>query len=158
MAASRVEHVRPYGARDGFSRQVQALVAAHKEAVVADLTQPENTRAWLETLMAGVRAKDRTCVNLYAKVTGLAEVQDALVQEFLARVGAATLDAVEEKLQRIQDAATLSAEQRAAACADYLELFLNKYPEQRQQIVRRLGGQVEVRSDSYARVVGDGPS
>lgn len=157
LAVSRAEHVRPYGARDAFSRQVQNIVAAHKEAVVADLTQPENTRDWLDTLMAGVRAKDRTCINLYAKVTGLAEVQDALVQEFLARVGAVTLDAVEEKLQRIQDAATLTAEQRAAACAEYLELFLNKYPEQRQQIVRRLGGMVEVKSDSFARVIGDGP-
>lgn len=157
LAQSQAVHTRPYGARDAFARAVHGLVAAHKEAVVADLTTPENTRAWLETLMAGVRAKDRTCVNLYAKVTGLAEVQDALVAEFLARVGAATLDHVEEKLQRIQDAATLTAEQRAAACAEYLELFLNKYPEQRQQIVRRLGGMVEVRSDSFARVVPDGP-
>ena len=157
LQRSVVEHTRPYGARDAFSRQVYALVGAHKASVVEHLTKPEHASAWLDTLMAGVKAKDRTCVNLYAKVTGLAEVQDALVQEFLARVGVATLEAVEDKLQRIQDAATLSAEQRASACAEYLELFLNKYPEQRSQIVRRLGGMVEVRSDSFAKVIPDGP-
>lgn len=153
LARSAAEHVRPYGARDAFSRRVYALVGAHKASVVEHLTQPEHAREWLDTLMAGVRAKDRTCIRLYADVTGLAEVQDALVAEFLARVGVATLEAVEEKLERVRDASVMTAEQRAAACAEYLELYLNKYPEQRRLIVSRLGGQVEVRSDSFAKVV-----
>ena len=52
-----------------------------------------------------------------------------------------------------KDHASVTPEQRAAICADYLELYVNANPGERVAFVRRLGGDVVQRSDSVAQVL-----
>lgn len=157
LAASRTEHTVPYGARDQFARNVQRLVAESRDWMLEQFNSPENVRMYVEAVTEGARKKDRTCIRMLHEIYDLAGVKENMVLQFLARVGAASLEEAEARLDRVKGAAEMDAHQRFAAVMDYAELYLNKHPEHRVAAVRRLGGQVEVRSDSYAKVVSDGP-
>lgn len=157
LAASRVEHTVPYGARDAFARNVQRLVAESRDWMLEQFNSPENVRMYVEAVTEGARKKDRTCIRMLHEIYDLAGVKESMVLQFLARVGAASLEEAESRLERVRGAAEMDAHQRFAAVMDYAEMYLNKHPEHRVAAVRRLGGQVEVRSDSFARVVNDGP-
>lgn len=149
-------HTVPYGARDAFARQVQALVADNKNAMLEELNRPENVRAYLDAVTEGARKKDRTCIRMLHEIYDLAGVKQNMVMEFLARVGMATLEDAEAKLQRVKDAQTMDAHQRASACADYLSRYFDAHPERKGTIIRRFGAEVPVTSESFA-VVENGP-
>ena len=156
MAAQPGEQTRPYGARDAFARQVQELVADNKNAMLSDIHRPENVRAYLDAISEGAKRKDRTCIRMLHEIYDLAGVKNSLVMEFLARVGLTTLEEAESRIARIKDAQTMDAHQRAAACADYLSKYFDKYPGQKAVVARRFGVEVPVTSESYA-VVSDEP-
>lgn len=153
LASQPGEQTRPYGARDAFARQVQLLVADNRNKMLAEFNSPENVKAYLDAVTEGAKRKDRTCIRMLHEIYDLAGVKNAMVMEFLARVGLSTLEEVEGKIARIKDAQTMDARQRATACVEYLEKFLNANPSERGMFVRRLGGEVPVTSDSYATVV-----
>ena len=159
LAAGRImpdgtagEHTVPYGARDQFARQVQALVADNKNAMLAELNKPEVVRSYLEAIEAGAKRKDRTCIRMLHEIYDLAGVKNGLVMAFLARVGAESLEEVEVKVNRVKDAQAMDPHQRAAACADYLDKYFSRHPEMKSQVVRRFGVELPVTSDSFAVV------
>ena len=158
MAGQPLEQTRPYGARDAFARTVQFLVADNKNAMLEELNRPENVRAYLDAVTEGARRKDRTCIRMLHEIYDLAGMKQNMVMEFLARVGMATLEDAENKLQRVKDAQTMDAHQRAAACADYMGKYFDAHPERKGQILRRFGVEVPMSEGSYAVVQNaDGP-
>lgn len=155
LAASGREHVAPYGARDKFSRGVQALVARTGDDIRSALADPETVKDYLDALRAGLKARDRTCIINYGKVMKLVDAERTVIVEVLHQLGMDSVEELERVVGRHKDAARISPEQRAAVCGDYLELYLNAHPEERQAFVRRLGGEVPVTSASYAIVKED---
>jgi hypothetical protein len=55
--------------------------------------------------------------------------------------------------ETFRDHSNVTPEQRAAVCADYLEMYVNAHPAEREAFVRRLGGEVVQRSDSFGEVL-----
>ena len=168
---SRGEHTVAYGARnafkqdvrtllsgvskDGYSRGVQELVAQAKEYMTEAIYQPENVQLYLDAITEGARKKDKTCVRMLHEIYDLAEMKNRLVMEFLARVGMQSLDEVEAKFDRVKNAQEMDAHQRAGACAEYLTKYFDRHPGERAAVMRRMGVEVPLTSESFAVVAED---
>lgn len=152
-----VKHDRPFGARDGFSRGVMAMVAAAGDEVKARIaSDPEMAEWYWAALRQGVKLGDSTSLQLYTKILKLVDEEKQVVVTVLHQLGMSSMEELERLVEVHREGADVTPEQRAAVCADYLELYLNAHPVERRAIVRRLGGEVAVRSDSYATVEGEG--
>ena len=147
--ARGVEHAVPIGARNDFSRSVYALVAQAGEDVREDLAKPENVRAYLDSLMSGVKGRDRTCMRLYAQVMKLVDAEKELILMVLRDSGMASMDELSALVASHREAAGVSAEQRFAVCMEYAGIYLDSHPEARVGAIRLLGGEV-----AQAEVVG----
>lgn len=147
----------PTGSRDRFARNVMALVSTTGDKIKAWIAQDEElARDYYEALKEGVRQRDRTMVRLYSEVMKLVGEERSVVVTVLHQLGVPTMDELERMVQTHKDAEGVTSEQRAAICADYLELYLNTNPQERAAYVRRFGGEVPLRSDSYAVVADHG--
>lgn len=153
----KVKHVRPFGARDAFSRGVMALVAVQGESLLKRVADDkEMADGWLAALKKGVLMGDTTCMALYGKIMKLAGEEQKEVHHFLHSIGMNSVDEVRAMAETFRDHADVTPEQRAAVCADYLEMYVNANPAERAAFVRRLGGEVVQRSDSFVEVLGVG--
>lgn len=163
-----VIHMTAFGARDRYSRKVMRLVAAQGEldarakAIVeaggAELKiviaeDKELQKAYWNALREGVKLGDRTCLELYTRILKLADQEKTVVVTILHQLGMQSMEDLERMVRTHKDMEGVTPEQRASACADYLELYLNANPGERLMFVRRFGGEVPVTSDSYAQVV-----
>lgn len=150
------KHVRPFGARDKFSRGVMALVAHAGEEVKKRIAEDsELANFYWAALRNGVKLGDTTCLQLYTKILKLVDEEKQVVVTVLHQLGMSSMDELERMVETHRESADVTPEHRAAVCADYLELYLNAHPVERQTFVRRLGGEVVVRSDSFATVEGE---
>lgn len=150
------KHVRPFGARDKFSRGVMALVAHAGDEVKKRIAEDsELANFYWAALRNGVKLGDTTCLQLYTKILKLVDEEKQVVVTVLHQLGMSSMDELERMVETHRESADVTPEHRAAVCADYLELYLNAHPVERQAFVRRLGGEVVVRSDSFARVEPD---
>ena len=149
-----IKHVRPFGARDAFSRGVMALVATQGESLLKRVAQDqEMADGWMAALKKGVLLGDSTCMALYGKIMKLAGEEQKEVHHFLHSIGMQTVDEVRAMAETFRDHSNVTPEQRAAVCADYLEMYVNAHPAEREAFVRRLGGEVVQRSDSFGEVL-----
>lgn len=150
------KHVRPFGARDKFSRGVMALVAHAGDEVKKRIAEDsELANFYWAALRNGVKLGDTTCLQLYTKILKLVDEEKQVVVTVLHQLGMSSMDELERMVETHRESADVTPEHRAAVCADYLELYLNAHPVERQSFVRRLGGEVVVRSDSFATVEGN---
>lgn len=150
------KHVRPFGARDKFSRGVMALVAHAGDEVKKRIAEDsELANFYWAALRNGVKLGDTTCLQLYTKILKLVDEEKQVVVTVLHQLGMSSMDELERMVETHRESADVTPEHRAAVCADYLELYLNAHPVERQAFVRRLGGEVVVRSDSFATVEPD---
>jgi len=150
----KIKHTRPFGARDAFSRGVMALVATQGESLLRRVADDqEMADGWLAALKKGVLLGDSTCMALYGKIMKLAGEEQKEVHHFLHSIGMNSVDEVKQMAETFRDHAGVTPEQRAAVCADYLEMYVNAHPVEREAFVRRLGGEVVQRSDSYGEVL-----
>ena len=148
-------HVRPFGARDKFSRGVMALVAHAGDEVKKRIAEDRDlANFYWAALRNGVRLGDTTCLQLYTKILKLVDEEKQVVVTVLHQLGMSSMEELERLVEVHREGAEVTPEQRAAVCADYLELYLNAHPVERSAVIRRLGGEVVVRSDSYAVVEG----
>lgn len=153
LAASGRNHVRPYGARDKFSRGVMSLVAQAGDEVKARIaTDGELAEYYWAALRQGVKLGDSTCLQMYTKILKLVDEEKQVVVTVLHQLGMSSMEELERMVETHKESAEVTPEQRAAVCADYLELYLNAHPSERSSFVRRFGGEVPVRSDSFAVV------
>jgi len=150
-----IKHTRPFGARDAFSRGVMALVAVKGEGLLRRVAEDQEMADWwMAALRKGVQLGDATCMSLYGKLMKLAGEEQKEVHHFLHSIGMQSVDEVRAMAETFRDHADVTPEQRAAVCADYLEMYVNANPVEREAFVRRLGGEVVQRSDSYVEVLG----
>lgn len=149
------KYVKPYGARDGFSRAVMGLVATQRDNVKALIAEDvEMANDFWQALRHGVKLGDKTCLELYAKILKLVDEERQVVVMVLQQLGMSSMEELERMVEVHKDHANITPEQRAAVCGDYLEMYLNAHPVERSAFIRRFGGEVVVRSDSFAEVVG----
>lgn len=148
-------HARPFGARDKFSRGVMALVATARDDIKMAIAEDKELQGWFwAALRNGVKLGDSTCVRLYSDILKLVDQEKQVVVTVLHQLGMSSMEELERMVETHRESEQVSPEHRAAVCGDYLELYLNAHPAERSAFVRRLGGEVPVRSDSFATVVG----
>ena len=151
----KVKHVRPFGARDAFSRGVMALVATAGDEVKKKIAEDrEMADFYWNALRRGVQLGDSTSMQLYTKILKLVDEEKQVVVHVLHQLGMSSMDELQRMVETHRDHANVTPEQRAAVCADYLEMYVNANPAERGAFVRRLGGEVVQRSDSAVEVLG----
>lgn len=149
----------PVGARDKFSRNVMELVAVSGDTLKAMLASDEELMLdYFNALKQGAKVGDRTAMNILNRLFKTGMEEQAVVVTVLHQLGLSSMEELERLVQSHKDVEGVTPEQRAAVCMEYMELYLNANPGERAAAVRRLGGEVVVRSDSYAVVAADLPS
>ena len=135
---------RPVGARRDLTERARALVAVAGDTVREELCQPNVVKEFCDTIRYGSSREvmDRTCLNIQAQVYRLLGEERKLVVEFCHSLGVST----EQELRAYVDAARsvegASEHDTAERVTAYLEKYLDRNPQMRVAIVRRLGGQV----------------
>jgi len=151
----RIRHVRPFGARDKFSRGVMALVAQAGDEVKARIAADKELAGWYwSALRKGVQLGDSTSLQLYTKILKLVDEEKQVVVMVLQQLGMSNMEELERLVETHRDHAGVTPEQRASICMDFVEMWVNANPGDRGAFVRRLGGEMVQRSDSMAEVLG----
>jgi len=139
----REEGVTPLGSRREFTERVRGLVAESGDRVREDFAAEDVVRDYCEAIRSGIKARDRTALNLYAQIMKLGEERRITV-EFIHSLGAKSEDELRRMVEAVkaaEGADVLDGVERAAA---YLEAALQIHPEHRQAVVLRLGGVVPI--------------
>lgn len=138
------DDLTPVGARREFTNRVRALVETAGNQALEALAAPDAVSEYVDAIRAGVRARDRTALHIYAKQMKMIDQDKTITLEFYHRFGVKG----EDELKRYVDAARsvegAGPHDGAERCVAYLEAYLNAFPEQRGPAVKRLGGYVPV--------------
>ena len=134
----------PMGLRKDFTAQVTELVALRGDELREAFSAEESVRAYYDAIMAGVRARDRTCIIQYGKVMKLVDNEVRVLHEFVARTGAKSEAELIRGFQTAKGVEDLSPHEGAEKCVTWLEMYFNAYPDQRPSALKRLGGYVPV--------------
>lgn len=132
------------GKRREYAAQVRELVERAGDTVRAGLAGEETVREYVEAIKAGVRARSRTEMRLYAEVMKLLGEERKLVVEFVHSLGASgesELRRIVEAYKSAGEADTLTAIERMTTA---LEAMLPMHEEHRGMVIRRLGGYLPV--------------
>ena len=136
--------VTPVGARKEFTERVRGLVQQSGDRVREDFAASDVVRDYCDAIRAGIKARDRTSLNLYAQIMKLVGEERRITVEFIHSLGAKSEDELRRMVEAVkaaEGADVLDGVERAAA---YLEAALQIHPEHRQAVVLRLGGVVPV--------------
>jgi len=141
-AQNRNTEVTPLGSRREFTERVRGLVAESGDRVREDFAAEDVVRDYCEAIRSGIKARDRTALNLYAQTMKLVGEERRITVEFIHSLGASSEDELRRMVEAVkaaEGADVLDGVERAAA---YLEAALQIHPEHRQAVVLRLGGVV----------------
>lgn len=132
----------PMGARREFTARVRALVAEAGDVAREGLARPEVVSDYVATIHRGVKAGDRTALRLYSEVMKLVGEERRITVEFIHSLGARSEGELRKYVEAAKSVEGAGPHDGAARCVDYLEAYLNLYPDQRASMVKRLGGLV----------------
>ena len=152
MLDKDVEHARPLGARNAFSRMALALVEAAGDEIRTTIAGPEYKQAFCTSVLAGLRVGDRTVMNMYPRLLKMVDEEKQLIIALWDNLGVSGHDEARRKIEMAQSVEGMGPHDGADRCLEYLSAYLSAYPDRRHAIVRRLGGVTEVLSSDY-RVV-----
>ena len=136
--------VRPYGARNRFTDMAKKLVADCGDVVRAELAQPSVAKLFCDSIKAGLVARDRTAMHLYATIMRLVGEQRMIVVEFVAGLGVKSEDELRKLIGMAKSVEGVGPHDGAERCVSYLEAYFNAFPEQRSAALKRLGGYIPV--------------
>jgi len=136
--------VVPFGARNQFTARVRELVDAAGDQTAEELAAPENVKRWVSSLMKGVDVRDRTCMNLYAKVLRMVDNGEELLANVLRRLGEADEAKAAAYIAAAKSVEGAGPHEAAERCEAYLEAYYSMNEERRPAGIRRLGGYVPV--------------
>lgn len=134
----------PGGDRREFAALANALVEDARTGVLAEMADPTMQARFLVALETGLKSKDRTAMNIYVKALKVVQNTARIELEFIRRLGARD----EEELRRYYSAGKsvegADAHETANTCTTFLERYCDMFPDQRETVIRRLGGYVPV--------------
>ena len=132
------------GSRREFTARVRALVEGAGERVREEFAEPDTVALYCKAIRAGIVARDRTALNLYAQIMKLVGEERRITVEFIHSLGARSEKELRDYVEAAKSVEGAGPHEGAARCVDYLEAYLNLNPGQRESVVRRLGGLVPV--------------
>jgi len=150
LLATDRQHERPLAARDSFSRMAMTLVEKAGEDIRERLAAPEMVHDFVTAIGAGLKVRDRTCMNLYPRLLKMVDDEKRLIVEIWSNLGVSGPEEARQKIAMAQSVEGASPHDGAQTCVGYLESYLAMYPAQRTAIVQRLGGMVAASSADYA--------
>lgn len=137
--------VIPLGDRQEFTALARQAVEMARSGVLADLASDEFQALLAKALKKGVRAGDRTALNIAAKALKLNQGNELrIIHEFLVKKGVRDEAELDRKLELGRSVEGTSPHEAAERCLAYLERYLDLHSDQRETAVRRLGGLVAV--------------
>ena len=132
------------GQRKEFAAMARSLVEENRDAILMELGQPEVARSWCDSLKIGIKARDRTAMNLYPQVMKLLGEERRIVVEFVAGLGVRDEGELKRMVDMARSVEGVGPHDGAERCVAYLEAYFNAFPDQRPAAIRRLGGLVPV--------------
>ena len=154
MLDKTVEHSRPLGGRDAFSRMALSLVEQAGDAIRTGLAAPEVVSDFVTAIHSGLKVRDRTCLNLYPRLLKMVDDEKKLIIEIWDSLGVKDAGEARAKIAMAQSVEGMGPHDGADRCLEYLSAYLSAYPDRRHAIVKRLGGVTEVLSSDYRVVEG----
>jgi hypothetical protein len=132
------------GRRKEFHELASRLVDENADLIRQELSTPDVRKLFLDALKAGLVRRERHCINEYSRIMRLAGEEYRVVMEFAVQFGASSPDHLRKMVDMAKSVEGVGPHDGAERCASYLEAYLNAFPEQRQAVIRRLGGYVPV--------------
>ena len=136
---------RPVGDRKALSARAREMVAIAGDTVREEMCAPEFVKEFCDMLKFGVSkgVMDRTCIGIVRDIYKLVGQEQRIVVEFCHSMGVTT----EAELRSYVDAARsvegATEHDTAERVTAFLETYLNRNPQMRVALVKRLGGQVQ---------------
>lgn len=130
------------GSRREFTARVRALVSVAGDQALEALAAPEVVADYVAAIHAGVKARDRTALHIYAKQMKMIDQDRTITVEFINSLGARSERELRAYVEAAKSVEGAGPHDGAARCTDWLEAYLDLYPDQRATIVKRLGGLV----------------
>ena len=133
----------PTGSREAYSRQIFSLVEAAGDEVREKLAGPEYVGAFVDSLLDGLRERDRTCMNLYPKLMKMVDAERTLVVEIWQRLGVRDAGEAQVLVERAKSAGSQTPREAMETCGRYAEAYLRNNPGERAAWASRFGMSVE---------------
>jgi hypothetical protein len=96
-------------------------------------------QAFMDSLLAGLQERDRTCMNGYMKLMKLVDAERTLVVEIWNRLGVRDAGEAQVLVDRAKSAGEQTPREAAETCVRFLEAYLASEPMDRALIAARLG-------------------
>ena len=135
-----VEDTTPVGARKAYTAQVRALVETNGAMVREGLASQGVVDDYISAIHRGIKAGDRTAMNLYAQIMKLVGEERRITVEFINSMGAKDENELRRYVEIAKSGEGASIHDSAERCISFLELYFNAYPAARDTGIRRLGG------------------
>lgn len=136
------------GSRRELATRAKELVAVAADTVRAEICEPEYVKEFVATLKHGASrgVMDRTCLNIVSQIYKLLGEERKLTVEFIHSLGVQSEAELRTYIERGRSVEGVGPHDGAERCAAYLEAYLRAFPEQRETLVKRMGGLVAVGS------------